>query len=104
MRQKMSRADRAKQFMPFSALKGYEEAVKESERRKAEKIILAEDMKAELDFKLRGLKRGDKITLIYFDRGEYRKITGRFIKADGIERKLVIEQNAIDIENIMWVE
>lgn len=31
-RPKMSPADRAKQFMPFAALKGYEEALREKER------------------------------------------------------------------------
>lgn len=31
-RPKMSREDRAKQFMPFAALKGYEEALREKER------------------------------------------------------------------------
>ena len=40
-RLKMSRADRAKQFMPFAALKGYPEALrkkeKEIEKQKEEK-------------------------------------------------------------------
>ncbi len=31
VRQKMSREDRAKQFMPFAALKGYEEALRAKE-------------------------------------------------------------------------
>lgn len=104
MRQKMSRADRAKQFMPFAALKGYEEAVKDSEKREAEKIILAEDMKVELDFKLRQLKCGDTVTLFYFDSGEYRKITDRFIKADDLKQKIVVGKKEIEIENIMEIE
>ena len=36
-RVKMSRKDRAKQFMPFAALKGYEEALREKEREVAER-------------------------------------------------------------------
>lgn len=31
-RPKMSREDRAKQFMPFAALKGYQEALREKEK------------------------------------------------------------------------
>ncbi len=31
-RPKMDRSERAKQFMPFAALKGYEEALREKER------------------------------------------------------------------------
>lgn len=104
MRQRMSRADRAKQFMPFSALKGYEEAVKESEKRKAEKIILAEDKKAELDIKLRKLKFGDEVSILYFDDGEYKTLSGSFIKADDFGRSVIIGCNEIDIENIMEIE
>lgn len=33
----MSRVERAKQFMPFAALKGYEEALREKEREVAER-------------------------------------------------------------------
>lgn len=33
----MSREERAKQFMPFAALKGYEEALREKEREVAER-------------------------------------------------------------------
>lgn len=36
-RVKMSREERAKQFMPFAALKGYEEALREKEREVAAK-------------------------------------------------------------------
>lgn len=36
-RVKMSREERAKQFMPFAALKGYEEALREKERQVAER-------------------------------------------------------------------
>lgn len=104
MRQPMSRADRAKQFMPFAALKGYEEAVKESEKRKKEKIILAEDRKEELDFKLRQLKCGDEVTIFYFDSGEYRKVRDRFIKADDLKKKIVVGKKEIYIENIMEIE
>ena len=36
-RPKMSREERAKQFMPFAALKGYEEALREKESEIAER-------------------------------------------------------------------
>lgn len=37
-RPKMSPAERAKQFMPFAALKGYEEALRKKEREMEEKM------------------------------------------------------------------
>lgn len=48
---KMSRQDRAKQFMPFAALKGLPEALKKKERLTVERIELSDCMKEELNEK-----------------------------------------------------
>lgn len=58
-RGRMKRADRAKQFMPFDALKGYREALKERERIKAPKRDLSEDYMEELDRKFHQIKKND---------------------------------------------
>ena len=39
----MPRADRASQFMPFAALKGFEEALREKEHIEVEKILLTDE-------------------------------------------------------------
>ncbi|MBO5209700.1 MAG: hypothetical protein J6B68_10205 [Lachnospiraceae bacterium] len=39
-RPKMDRAERAKQFMPFAALKGYEEALREREKQAEKKMSI----------------------------------------------------------------
>ena len=46
-RAKMSREMRAKQFMPFAALKGYEEVIAEVENGNAEEALDAADAQAE---------------------------------------------------------
>ena len=48
-RPKMSREERAKQFMPFAALKGYEEALKEKEKIVVPRRELSEETKEQLD-------------------------------------------------------
>ena len=48
-RGKMERSERAKQFMPFAALKGFEELLAEKEKMIVQKIELSEERKAELD-------------------------------------------------------
>ena len=45
----MDRADRVKQFMPFAALKGYEEAIREREHIIIERSELSEERLDELD-------------------------------------------------------
>lgn len=49
-RPKMSPADRAKQFMPFAALKGYEEALRKKELEMEEKMKRETGEKYEEDF------------------------------------------------------
>lgn len=72
----MDRAHRAKQFAPFSALCGYEEALRSKERITVPKSELSEDMLEELDNLMNTLSTGDMITVIYYDCNEYVKKTG----------------------------
>jgi len=51
----MSREDRAKQFMPFAALKGYEEALRAKEKIVVPKVELSEDIKEVPDRKLQSI-------------------------------------------------
>lgn len=48
-RGRMNREDRAKQFMPFAALKGYPEALRKKEKIVVPKIELPEEYQEELD-------------------------------------------------------
>lgn len=57
---------RAKQFAPFAALKGFEDAVREKEIIYEPRRILSEERKNELDMKLRMLKPGMEIQVEYF--------------------------------------
>ena len=66
-RSHMSREDRAKQFMPFAALKGYEEALRKKEKIIVPGPVLSEEYKEELDRKLRQVKKNDMITVVASD-------------------------------------
>ncbi|MBR1692010.1 MAG: hypothetical protein IJ711_04470 [Lachnospiraceae bacterium] len=61
-RKKMSPSERAKQFMPFAALKGFEEALREKEKMVAGKVSLPEESKEELDRRLHQIQNNDTIT------------------------------------------
>ena len=74
--------NRAKQFVPFAAVKGFEEALRAKERIVVEKIELSEERKAELDFKLQQIHKRDIITVVYFDKDEYVKIEGMVSRLD----------------------
>lgn len=99
-RTKMSQADRAKQFMPFAALKGFEEALREKEKIVVEKISLSEESKEELDRKLHEIHRNDIITVVYFLKDEYVKITGMVSRFDKDARVLKIVNTKIPFDDI----
>ena len=69
-RAKMSVQDRAKQFLPFAALKGLPEALAEKERVVVPKIILTEDMSEELNRKMQQIEPGMIIGVVYFHKDE----------------------------------
>ena len=59
----MSRENRAKQFMPFAALKGLEEALEKKEKIVVPKAELCDDYKEQLDFRLSQIQCGDMVTI-----------------------------------------
>lgn len=97
---KMERAERAKQFMPFSALKGYEEALRNKEKIMASKVELSEDGEEELNRKLHQIRKNDIITVIYFYQEEYLQITGMVSKLDEKAKLLQIVDTQIPFQDI----
>jgi len=99
-RQKMSREDRAKQFMPFAALKGYPEALRKKEKIVVPRAEVSEEYAEVLDRKLRKVKKNDMITVIYFHDGEYLKKTGMVSRIDETARILKVVNTKIGFEDI----
>lgn len=92
--------NRAKQFIPFAALKGYEEALRAKEKIVVEKIELSEEKKAELDYKLHQIKKNDIITVVYFYKDEYIKLEGMVSRLDTDARSLKVVNTKIPFEDI----
>ena len=90
----MSKAERAKQFMPFDALKGLNQALrlKEYEHEKTIKGDLSEEKILEISSTLLELKNKDEVECFYFDDGYEKTIKGKV--------KLEIEMGFIVIENL----
>ncbi len=100
VRTKMSRADRAKQFMPFAALKGYEEELRKKEKIIVPRIELSEERKDELDRQFLKIRKKDIVTAVYFCKGEYLKVTGIVSRIDTDARLLVIVNTKIPFEDL----
>lgn len=96
----MSRQDRAKQFMPFAALKGYPEALKKKEKIIVPKAEFSEEYKEKLDQKLRQVKKNDIITAIYYHNGECVKVEGMVSRIDDTSRILKIVNTRIPFDDL----
>lgn len=103
-RPKMTKEERAKQFMPFAALKGYTEALRQKEKIVVPKMELSEEYKEMLDWKLRQVQKNDMITVTFFCKHEYLKQTGMVSRIDETARILQVVNTKILFDDIYDIE
>lgn len=96
----MDRENRAKQFMPFSALKGYEEALYREEQVIVPQKELSDEYMEELSRILQQLQPGEWICAEYYWNGFYKKISGTVSKIDLIYRYLWIGDKKIGFDSL----
>lgn len=105
---KMDTAHRAKQFMPFAALKGFEAELAEAEFRPVPKVEFSEDAAEELDRKLRLVQPGDMVTVTYYKKtargGMYLSRTGMVAKVDPVDRVLTVVRERIPFPDLYDIE
>ena len=96
--------NRAKQFVPFAALKGYEEALREREKVIVDKIELSDEKKEELDQCFRHICKNSMVRVVYFHQDEYIKIEGMVAKINTDARILQVVNTKISFEDIYDIE
>ena len=125
IRPKMSLRDRAKIFMPFAALKGYEEAIEYQKIELKERVELSEEGKEELDKKLKSIYQMQDFSsdvlfkIVYYkvyedvsreenrELGKYIEKIGHKVKINYTFSKIKIDDVFIDINDIydiIWVK
>lgn len=100
-----NRVARARQFLPFDALKGLQEALREKEVEYEEKKDLSEDTLNELNNKFNQLDNGSFVKITFYKNGKYSEIKGRVTNIDYIKKKIQINKeyniNICDIVSIL---
>ncbi len=101
----MNRKDRAKQFMPFDALKGFREALKmkEFEQEIVQKKDITEEQAKKLSHTILNIKKNQKVEITFFEKGVYITKDGNafvnifenYILLDG---KKILFDNVFDIK------
>lgn len=102
-----NRVARARQFLPFDALNGLQEALREKEIEYEVKKDLSEDCLNELNNKFNQIEKGSLIRIKYYKNGRYSEIKGIVTNIDYIKKKIQINKeyniNICDIVNILRV-
>ena len=99
-----SKEERARQFLPFDALKGFKKAIKDKERVIVKKKELAEDAIESLNEKLNNLRIGIIISVINYENGQYIKTTGVLSKIDLINQYISVIMEKIYFSNIYDID
>ena len=104
----MSLSDRAKIFLPFAALTGYDASVSEAGRYKEEQLALGTDKVRELDEVLREISRalqeGDfpQVNVEYYDTVTqlYKNISGNAVRTDDMDGFIIVDKTKINFSDI----
>ena len=97
-------ADRAMQFAPFAALKGYYECVRMQERITEPKKELSEDEADVISNTLNKLRVGITVKIRYYDVDAYTNIEGVVTEINTPYRRLKVVKTVIPFDDIYTIE
>lgn len=96
--------DRARQFMPFAALKGYDELVREQEVFPDEPFELSEDEEKRLSGLLELAKKGDILRITHYGQDAYHLTKGTLVAIKPDQGLLCLQERAIELGSIVDIE
>lgn len=98
----MNRQERAKQFMPFDALKGLQEElrIREERRTRVTKKSLSEDQIEQISRVLSRLDKGSKVAITLYSKGHYISIDGYTSEVNQIYEYIKIGSEKVFFDDI----
>jgi len=103
VRGKMPLSERAKQFAPFSALRGLPQQLAEKEQVIQPRKIPSADMAEQLNRMLQTLRPGHMVTVVYYCGGCYRKKMGMVARIDCRLRILQVVEEEIPFDDLFEI-
>lgn len=100
----LSRIERAKQFLPFDALKGLHFALHEKEVEHVDKFELSQEQRDEISEKLQLLGNGEIVIIKYYMNYNYNEIKGKVLYVNPIKKVINVSKIEIPFINIYNIE
>lgn len=104
MPERRPRADRAQQFMPFAALKGYYDLIRERERTVEPRRELTDERALELSQRLAGLERREMASIVHYDGEAYVTTRGLVSDVDLAGRTVTVVRTRIPFDDIWEID
>ena len=101
---RMTRQNRAKQFAPFAAVKGLDQAVRNKEQVFVSRPVLSEEWKEEINRNLSALRKEDGAFAVYYSCGQYLQLSGVVTGIDRFRRFIRIEDTEIDFDDLLGLD
>ena len=98
------KADRAKQFIPFDALKGFKEALRAKEKINSEKKELTEEEINEISKTLKNVNKRDIVKVIFYKNQEYIELEGIVSNIDFTLKTIKIIKEIILFDDILVIK
>lgn len=96
--------DRARQFMPFAALKGYHDLVREQERIRVTPRDVTDEQAQALSCTLSRLSKGDTANITHYQDGEYLTTCGIVSEIDKTFRTIRVLKKTIPFDGIVTID
>ena len=101
--EKMTNLERARQFMPFAALRGFEELIKQQTREATPRRELSEEEAERLSKKLLRIEKGSVVRVTYYDEDSYLSVEGMVSELDLVLRFLCVVKKRIPLDDILEI-
>lgn len=98
----MTQSERAKQFIPFDAMKGLQEALREREKKhlRVEKRELSEEAAVRLSVAINKVDKGMMVWVEYYRAFHEVTLQGKVSKIDTVYRYLIIGEERIYFDDL----
>lgn len=103
-RKRIAPEDRARQFMPFAALKGYYDLVQSRERVEEPFHVLTEEESLALSQTVARLKKGAVVRVVHYEEGAYVTTCGALSQVDTVFRSLTVVKRRIEFDAVRSIE
>ncbi len=100
----VSREERARQFLPFDALQGLQEALRQKEIEYEQKKTLSTEQEECIEQILKIIDIGYRVKIEYFNNIKYIKEEGKITNINYCKKQLVLSGKTIKFSNILNIE